>query len=211
MSESGSIQRFLSLIGDGYRRKGYNYIAYPSQDLLPTFMQGFRPHAIALSDAKNIAIQVIPRGGPTQSDEMANTQTLFKGRTDWEFRVFSAEAAIEDQIFAPTRAQIEAQLADVESLLASGQARAALLMAWSAIEAVARKTGADYPLTYRSPSEALHALAHMGFLENARVAALMELLRLRNRVAHGDLTVPVRPEEVRPVLDAARTALLEAA
>ena len=54
-----------------YREQGFDVFVNPSPSILPSFMQGFRPDAVALRPDKKIAIknkipyqmEILPRGG----------------------------------------------------------------------------------------------------------------------------------------------------
>jgi hypothetical protein len=93
-------------------------------------------------------------------------------------------------------------------LLAQNHPRAALVIGWATIEAIARTLSPDFPSTgSRTMRQAVGLLEHLGRLPYPEAQTLRDLLPLRAKVVHGDLDTTITTAEVEPVLRAARTAL----
>jgi uncharacterized protein YutE (UPF0331/DUF86 family) len=88
-------------------------------------------------------------------------------------------------------------------LLESGHERAALVIAWSLLEAIARlvtpqgETTRARPL---SPVQAVQTLAEMGYLKEVDARRLRELTSLRNAVVHGGLKTVVPANDVAQLI-----------
>jgi hypothetical protein len=171
-------------------------------------MHGYRPDAIALGKEKSIAIEVKLRRDPSTEKNLRSISERFKGQRSWEFRIVYGDELEDEPIAASTSTQIEQHIAEGETLLRAGHHRAALILAWAAIEAIARTLSPDFPTSgTRTMSQAVELLEHLGRLSFEEAEDLRKLLPLRAKVVHGDLATPVREDAVAPVLRAARTAL----
>src|SRR3984957_10111918 len=93
------------------QEEGYSVFAQPSHAMLPTFLRGYRPDAIALKDGKNVAIEVVQSGGEEKKDRLVRLRELLADHHDWELRVFHAPPlASNSQISPASRQLIEEQL-----------------------------------------------------------------------------------------------------
>lgn len=199
--------RVLEGMQGQYRDLGYEFIVHPSRHQLPPFLRNYIPDAIARKPGANIAIEV---KGFMHSGErkLADIRKLFDDQPDWQFVVVYGGDDPLTKLTIPvaTAVDIRFQIREVASLAAQGQHRAAFLLAWSLIEALAHSVQGKRgrPL---SPATALQTLAMLGYLEPAMERRLRLLIELRNRIAHGDLHAAPSAEEVRTVLSAAEVAL----
>jgi Holliday junction resolvase len=201
-------RRVLSLLRSRFEADGYSFVEFPESNMLPEFMQGYRPDAIALREGKSIAIEVKLRRDPNAEKNLRSISERFKGHPSWELRIVYGDDVRQEPLQKPTLAQLEQQISEAEDLLRSGHHRAALVLGWAAIEAIARKLGEDFPASGASTMrQAVELLEHMGHLRFEEAQQLRTLLPLRSRVVHGDLSMAVSHDEVAPVLSAARAAL----
>jgi uncharacterized protein YutE (UPF0331/DUF86 family) len=200
-------RRLLSLIRSQYEANGYLFYEYPQRDLLPPFLQGHRPDAIALGSPKNVAIEV-KLHRRTSDRALEKLSGLFKDQPDWELRVlYGDDFEIQPASIPSSQVEIERQIDEAESLLKSGHERAALVLAWAALEAASRSIPSDESQVHsRSPSQVLEILERMGRLEFQRTKVLRGLLALRNAAVHGDYNTAITKADVESVLSAARTA-----
>jgi hypothetical protein len=200
--------RVLALLRNRYEAEGFTFIERPENASLPQFMQGYRPDALALGKDKSIAIEVKLRRDPTNGQNLKAISERFNGQSGWEFRIVYGDEVEDEPIGPPTLDQIQAHIVEAEDLLAQNHPRAALVIGWATIEAIARTLSPDFPSTgSRTMRQAVELLEHLGRLPYPEAQTLRDLLPLRAKVVHGDLDTTITTAEVEPVLRAARTAL----
>jgi hypothetical protein len=200
--------RVLALLRNRYEADGFTFIEHPENSNLPQFMRGYRPDALALGKDKSIAIEVKLRRDLGGDKNLKAISERFKGQSGWEFQVVYGDETEDEPIRPPTLDQIQAHIAEAEELLARNYPRAALVIGWATIEAIARTLNPDFPSTgSRTMRQAVELLEHLGRLTYPEAQALRNLLPLRAKVVHGDFDTTITTAEVEPVLKAARTAL----
>ena len=105
--------------------------------------------------------------------------------------------------------QIVQLLNQVADLRAAGQVQAAVLVAWSALEAAMRRAAEANAIEVRRPDPwaLMRELVSNGVLDRQRYRDISDALRVRNAIAHGFAT----PETVdlAPVLDLIATSARE--
>jgi hypothetical protein len=159
---------------------------------------------------KSIAIEVKLRRGAGVEKNLRAITERFQGHPPWEFRVVYGDEVEEQPIEAPSPDQIEAQIAEAETLLGQDHPRAALVVAWGAIEAIARTLSPDFPASGPGTMrQAVELLEHLGRLRFEKAQELRKLIPLRVQVVHGDLATTITAAQVEPVIKAARIALAE--
>jgi REase_AHJR-like len=198
--------RLLGLLRRRYEKDGFTFIEYPATADLPAFMHGYRPEALALGDDKCIAIEVKLRPDPSADNKLKTVSERFKGQPDWEFRIVYGDELEVEPISTLTIEQIAAHISEAENLLAGNHARAAFVIGWAAVEALARMANKDFPAT-GSVRQAVDSLEHQGRLRFQDAQKLRSLLPHRDKIVHGDFGTPMTTAEVEPLLRAARAAL----
>lgn len=198
----------LARLRPEYERKGYRFVAEPPERLLPPFLRGYRPDAIALKGDGGAIIEVTRRQGDQAVDELAAISKEVSSHSGWEFHVvFAGDDPNGDAVrFTPAKADVERELAAVQALIDAGHIRAALVMAWAAFEAVARAQPIDDDEApkHRTPLQVVERLAMYGFLEPDTARRLRACAKLRNAVVHGDFSVDVTAEAVARLMSAIR-------
>ena len=133
--------------------------------------------------------------------ELEEISRRVRGQKGWEFKAILLSTPAEEApaIAPPTWAQIQAAFAEIEALTTTGHASAALVIAWAALEALARlATTDDETRTAKSFTAmgAIQTLAEEGYLEHESAERLRKMVAVRNAVVHGDFSVDVAPEQV---------------
>src|SRR5262245_47317262 len=211
MTSSQTEGRVLVLLRNRYEADGFSFIEHPDRADLPAFMQGYQPDALALGKDKSIAIELKLRRDADSEKSLKAISERFRGQPLWEFRVVYGDEVEDQPIAAPTPEQMRVQLEEAENLLARDHPRAALVLGWAAVEAIARSLSADFPASgSRTMRQAIELLEHLGRLRFREAQELRRLIPLRSKVVHGDFQTPITAAEVEPVLKAARAALAAA-
>jgi len=202
-SAETSERRLLETVVARYKAEGFDVFIEPTPALLPPFMKDYRPHAVVIRPGKKIAIE-IARSSSEAGEKIRRLREQFSQHDDWELLVLyvSPGAATEAIEIAP-RDAIERAVQEVIELRIGGQQTAALVMGWSALEAIARALLPDQLSRPQPPNRLIETLASQGYLTPSEADSLRAAAMLRNAVAHGKLGSAV---EIRQ-LDALSSAL----
>jgi uncharacterized protein YutE (UPF0331/DUF86 family) len=201
----------LERLRDRYEREGYSFYLYPPSDFLPSFLEGYRPDALALKEGSGVVIEVKSRASSPKDLRLSELARRFSGRDNWRLEIVNTEAyPDEPSIEPPSRAQIESELHGVEILTRQGQFRAAFVIAWSVLEAVVRALRREAQENVTRPLEAnqiSEMLARNGFIDQNSAQALRRLGRMRNAIVHGSLEQDVTQTEVASLMAITRGVL----
>ncbi len=213
MTELERERRVLNLLRGRYEAMGYAFYQSPGRDLLPPFMLGYVPDAIALGHPKNVAIEVKLQRRREVEDRLQSVSERFRDQPGWEFRIVYAneEALDEDISNAASAADISVQLSEAEALASAGHERAGFILAWAALEAVSmssRDVRSD-GLRMRPPRQVLEMLERLGRITFEQAMSLRRLVSVRNAVVHGDYSREVKKSDVDEVIEAVRSALVD--
>jgi len=172
---------------------------------VPDFLGDFRPDAIARGPEGGIIIEVKLRRTPESERRLAEIARRVSAQKGWEFRAIYVTPPIDEIPFIakPTQHQLQAAFDQIKALTNGGHHAAALLIAWAALESLARLANANSETgTSRafSPLQAIQMLAEQGYLENEAADDLRRMVKLRNAVAHGDLSVDVQAAQIKSLL-----------
>jgi hypothetical protein len=200
--------RVLALLRNRYEADGFLFIEHPEKAALPGFMEGYRPDALALGKGRSIAIEVKLHRDQKSDKSLEAISERFKGQPLWELHVVYGDQIEDQPIEVPTPEQIRTNIEEAETLLAEGHPRAALVLGWATLEAIARTLRPDLPSSGpRTTRAAVELLEHLGRLRFQQAQELRKLSPLRDKVVHGDLQTRVTATEAAPVVRAARAAL----
>lgn len=186
---------------------GYTVYIEPSRQLLPPFMEGYTPDAIAIRPGKNLAIEVVVEGSSSDR-KLERIRPRFDGVKDWELRVYYARPVRESELLPPiSKGSIEESIRSIEALVASGQPAAALLMAWATLEGLGRLLLPERFARPQSPGRLVEVLAGEGYITPSEADLIRSLVRRRNHLIHGSLETNVEPSEVSAFVEVMKTLL----
>lgn len=114
----------------------------------------------------------------------------------WNFSIFyGGDFAAEEPSFGPVdQVQIKRQIDEFQSLLDSGHYRAAFILGWALLEALARTLDPDSRKPSQGafrPNQITEFLEQNGFVDEEVGRRLSSLVSLRNAAVHGDFRVEV--------------------
>ena len=187
--QSVAERHILALLREKYEEDGFTFVVHPSSELLPSAFGGYRPDAIALKESEKIAIEVGSRA-PTGPNPVEIKERV-RQADGWKLRIVYPGDVEPDVSFSRSREfHLAERRAELTALRDAGHMEAAILYAWSVLEAAmaARLSGrvnrdTDRPLSTLSLIAQLETL---GEVERADSKQLRALLALRNALAHGD-------------------------
>ncbi len=195
---------FLQTLVPGYEAEGFSVFLHPGREMLPKFMHGYRPDAIAIKGNKKIAIEIKGHAGG-RSAHIEQFQKAISEHPDWELRVYYIPDRSDNQhLNPPSPAEIDTALAEVSQLKQDGHLRAALLMAWAGLEAASRALLPDRLGRAQTLGSLVEVLASEGIVTPNEADELRRAYSLRNAAAHGNFAAPITEAEVDRVIAAAR-------
>ena len=188
-----------------YEARGLRFVIDPPRELVPGFLAGHTPDAIAVgADGGGVVLEILrPKSRAGDRRDILEIAKKVAEQKGWEFRAVYATPASEmpDDIAQPTPEQIDARLGEVRVLADAGHNAPALVAGWAVLEALARLARGPGSSKAYSPLQAVQALAEEGYLESEDARRLRELARLRSAVVHGDFAVEVSAEQVGFLVD----------
>jgi hypothetical protein len=191
----------LDVMENRWRNLGYTLIREPSQDQLPDFLRGFRPDAIATGASPSLLIEVVNPRSRRAEVRIKQLQQLLSQQSDWKLEVVYAPSEI-GSLHAVSGNVVRASLQSARRLL-ENDTQAALLLVWSALEAIARQ---KYPVLATrglSPHRVMNMFLEEGSLSQAASGLVFRLANMRNALAHGQLDVRPSPQDVVAIIELA--------
>lgn len=186
----------LAALRPEYESKGYRFIIRPNRDQTPTFLGTYQPDAIALSDKENIVIEVKSGRTPETQRRISQIARLVENEPGWRFRVYYGETSKPLLYERPSKTELQHQLQEAKALAAAGHVRAAFIIGWAALEALARTVSEGVGKTRAMmPRELVGWLAQEGHIDSETRRLLRDLVSIRNAVVHGSTEVQVKNEQ----------------
>lgn len=186
-----------------WRKSGYTLVRHPAPENTPPFLRGLEPDAIAIGRTPGLVIQVVGRPDPAVEMKLSRLRSSLSEHQDWDLVVVYA-APDTDDVAAASLSDVDSALAEAE-VAAEREPRSALLIAWSALEALARTRHPQAASGGLPSSTLLDLLVSQGDLPEEAYAELRDLARMRNALAHGGLNLRPEPDAVRRLVALART------
>jgi uncharacterized protein YutE (UPF0331/DUF86 family) len=208
MSDSVAERTILENLLPNLEADGYQVFLRPTASIIPSFMKGYVPDAIALREDKKLAIEVMSRRSPGTTARLKRIGELFRGQESWDLCVYWIEdtANVKELPVAPIAA-IKSTLSDARKLVDSGVPTAALLLAWAGLEALARTVMPERFKRPQTPGRVVEILSSEGYFTPTEADFLRELVRVRNAVIHGDIQQSLTQERVHRFLDIVESVL----
>jgi uncharacterized protein YutE (UPF0331/DUF86 family) len=206
MSKSATAEAdLLAGLLSQYEAEGFEVFIQPSSAMLPAFLKGQRPDAVAIKQDRKIAIELVRARGDSPG-KVQQLRELFSGHPDWEVRVYyvaprSPTGAIE----IASRSSIDGAIQQVLELHAAGQVLAALLTGWATLEAAARALLPDLFERAQPTERLIEVLASEGYLTPKEADVLRKIGAARNAAVHGQLDVRIEPAQLDELLSVLRT------
>ncbi len=187
--------------------RGMTFHINPPREIVPAFLRGFQPDAMAVGPEGGVIIAVKSRKNSLPGQPLAEIARIVSGQKGWEFRLIYLNPSMDEMplIAKPTPEQLQGTFSEIEVLMESGHSVVAFLIAWAALESLARLARGDGGTRNVSSLQAIQILAEEGYLENEAAGGLRDMVRLRNAVVHGDLSVDVPAGQVESLLEQLRT------
>jgi uncharacterized protein YutE (UPF0331/DUF86 family) len=213
LDEAGNVKTrsgILDRLRADYEERGFSFVVAPGAESLPDFLGSYRPDAIAQKEGENVIIEIIRQQHSPGEQPLADLREGLANHKDWKLNIIYARERPEDLIVIPVPRldMLKQQIAEVETLEATGHHRAAFVLSWSVLEAVLNRVKESGPHRIRAAGQVVQTLTMDGHIGAATERKLRELSDLRNRIVHGDLDADASGEDVEQVLAAIDEALV---
>lgn len=196
---------FLQSLMPGYEADGFSVFINPPRRMLPSFMRGYQPDAIAIKEDSKIAIE-IKRDAAQQGARIEEIRKLFGEHPEWELRLYYIPNLPDsEEIQAPAIPEIDTALAEADQLKRASHLGAALMVAWAALEAASRAVLPEYLARPQAANRLIEILASEGMVTPSEADNLRNTLRLRNAVSHGHFAVQITETAIDEVISVAMT------
>ena len=176
-------------VADQYRRQGYEVIIGRPLE----FMDGFAADLVARKDDEWRVVEVKTRASIGADPRIAELAGVVGAKSGWSFDLVIVPEP--ERLSAPSEAipfdesEVQRRIGAATLLLDAGHGEAALLMAWSACEALLRLHNAQVEVAsdarITTANYVLEEAAHLGVIFHEQYSRLLEIARCRNAVAHG--------------------------
>lgn len=197
MSEQSRGLAALNEIVRNYEQKGYTVFVDPSGTLLPPFMKGYHPDAVALKPGANVAIEISGGHGAAHSKKISHLNELFQDIADWSLSVvYTPSTPLGEGLPVASSDLIRTYVRRSRELSEAGENEAALLVLWAAFEATARLISQSDFNKPQSPGRIVQVLSERGMITVDEERSLRDLVTKRNAMIHGDLLQRVSADEV---------------
>lgn len=187
----------LTALRSRYERAGYTFIIHPPVEMIPHFLRGYQPDALALSERGSVVIEVKAGKSSTTESRLAQIAERVAKQPNWKFEVFYAGNFSRQIYDKPTKNEISRLLDEYHGLTKNGFVRAAFVMGWGALEAFARalrsNEGGVGPMI---PSEVIEWLAQSGYIDSPTSRLLRSMIKTRNSIVHGVQDIEIQPHEL---------------
>jgi uncharacterized protein YutE (UPF0331/DUF86 family) len=206
MSTITEDQGLLEAVVARLQAEGFDVYVDPPQKDVPEFLRGIvSPDAIARRADKKIIVEISRESPEARRRSETIIEKVLPHSKEWEFRVYWANpSASPKRVERMSKDEIEAAIKVVENLVSQGQTSPALLMAWSAFEALGR---ALMPIEFvrpQTPGRLVEVLAS-AYLTPDEADQLRRLAASRDALIHGELRVAVSKEEISKFIKVLRT------
>jgi len=175
-----------------YRQRGYEVWIEPHPDQLPDFLAPFRVDILARNSDENVIVEVRTQASLTAAPELDGIAQALHNKPSWRFELVVTNprdrSVLQFQdVTSLDHLDITYRLQEARQLSAQEHGEAALLLTWSATEALLRYI-ADVEavsVVQHDPSQVTKSLFVYGVLDKEQYQVLQDGMQARNLVAHG--------------------------
>lgn len=190
--------RLLDVARD-YERAGYEVLVAPRASELPAFLRGLHLDMIATAPEDKVVVEVKTRSTMAGDKRLERIARRVERNKQWRFELVLTNPRHYPNRDLPADAplserEIARRFKSAKSLATSRDYASALLLLWSAAEAILRQMAhnQDLPPSVRvDPRRLIKELRSRGALTADEYRHLRHAFQIRSRVAHG-LSIPTQ-------------------
>jgi REase_AHJR-like len=200
-------------IAEEYRSRGYEVIEHPSPEQLPQFLAAYHPDLLVRKGEEVIIVEVKSRSSLTREPQIWELARLVRAQPHWNFELVLVGE--QEQLSVPegarpfAREDIIEGIEAAERLLAAQFWAAALLQAWSTLEATLRLLAEEEGLALKglSPLAVLTQATTNGVISREDYRFLTRVMEYRNALAHGFTATDFDPTLVTELISLTKRLL----
>lgn len=184
-------RRKLLEVARAYRKQGYEVLIEPRKEQLPAVLTPFQPDMIARNNEETVVIEIKSRRSLSKSPEMEALAAVIQQQAGWRFELIVTNPKdqgdlIEKQDDLLANQDILARLEEARILLHQEHGEAAVLLAWSAAEAMLRRLLIQEGVSAENTAASMlkNLFAH-GLIDQDQYDTLRQGLETRNTILHG--------------------------
>jgi hypothetical protein len=193
-------------IAEEYRSRGYEVIEAPTPEQLPDFISGYDPALLIRKGKEAIVVEVKSRSSLAKDSRIRDLARLLQTKPNWNFEL--VVVGEEENVSSPEgarpfeREDILRGIEEAERLFESGFSEAALLLAWSTLEATLRVLAEEEGLSLDrlTPTNILKQAVIHGVISRNDYSFLMNVMKYRNALAHGFKTTEFDSAIIRDLI-----------
>ncbi len=184
-------RQLLGQMAEEYGDLGYQVTMDPNPEELPDFLRDFRPDAIARKNGDNVVIELKRNDFVKPRYELRKLAIELAKHPGWHLRVVIVGVPPHErqaELPALSIKDVQHQRSSIEALYGTGQQAAALLLLWSLFEALAHLRMQERDVERRRPQSPVALakdLVSLGTIEQTDYERLLDVIALRNKIAHG--------------------------
>jgi hypothetical protein len=181
----------LQTVERRYKRRGHRVLLRPRGADLPLFLSRFEPDMIAYKDQESVVIEVKSRAELAASKYLVDLASAVNVEQGWRFdlAVINPEMPplVDEDVENLGETEIIARMRAIRQLTKERQDEAAILLAWSTVEAALRLIAEQQNIVLEDdqPAFVIKKLYSLGVLGQEDYEVLSKGLRARNIIAHG--------------------------
>lgn len=168
-----------------YQQQGYEVISPQNGDNLPEFLANHQPDLVVRNRDETVVIEVKTRS-TLQDAHLYELAQAIEAHPGWRLDLVMLN---EPQDYQPIdQSQICDRIANTRQLIESGFYDAALLLAWSAVEATLRQVSLREGIVIKPQTSLLSVIKtffSLGLIARSGYDVLTQGFRLRSQIAHG--------------------------
>jgi hypothetical protein len=189
-------RELLERIAENYRRRGFEVFVEPKGKALPEFLADTTPDIIANRGNEHLVIEVKRAPKTVDPEQVAAISKRLAPHPGWRLVLMAPEPpymGIDSDLITLDEESIKQRFDEGSTLITQGHVEAALMLVWSATEALLRLIASRYKVkTDRLDTGALlRTLASEGLLDSDDLRQLNSTYQVRSAFAHG-----LRPSHV---------------
>lgn len=183
-------QRALA-IAEEYRSRGFEVAVEPGPELLPGFLQDYRPDLLVRKDEEMIIVEVKSRSSLAKEPRIREVARLLSERPHWRFELVllgeEQRRGLPEGSRTLEKEEILRTIEGAETLLATDQPEASLLMSWAATEAALRLLSEARGVATEpfNPLYTLKEALSNGIITRSDYNRLVRIIQYRNSLSHG--------------------------
>ena len=173
-----------------YNKQGYVVQLYPTPDRIPFSLGGYQPDLLAEKEGEHLLIEIKNQTVPVSINRLQDVAEIVSKQPGWRFLFVNTGSESENTNLPQEPlawSSIASRISQAKRLREVGEAEAAILLFWSALEALLRRhaESVGLPLEQLSVRALLDYLYSEADLSFEHYDEAKKLLVSRNQLAHG--------------------------